>query len=378
MEIYLDHSATTPCCPEAVEACRRAMTEGYGNPSSLHRKGFEAERLMLEAKEQLGAALSCLPEEILFTSGATEANNLALIGAARARERSGKTIVISAVEHPSVLETAGWLEGQGFRIRKIGPDAEGRFTPEAFAGAVDGDTVLVSAMLVNNETGAILPVWEIARAVKRVRPEVLVHTDAVQGFLKLPIRLKNTAVDLLSVSGHKVCAPKGIGALFVRRGVRLLPLLHGGGQQGGLRSGTEPVPLIAALGAAAAAQSGRIAGEAARYARLRERLLVRMAEIPDVTVRQEPVQADWIASLSVRGVRSEILLHFLEEAGIYVSSGSACSRGGPSHVLAALGMDRRTADETIRVSFGAGTEDGMIDALADRIGEAVRVLQKRR
>lgn len=378
MEIYLDHSATTPCCQEAAEACLHAMTECYGNPSSLHGKGFEAERLVLKAKESLAEVLSCTGEEIFFTSGATEANNLALMGVAAARERRGKTIVVSAVEHPSILEAAALLESRGFTVKRILPEKDGSYTPESFAAAVDRDTILVSAMMVNNETGLILPVFEIARAVKRVNPDALFHTDAVQGFLKLPIRLKNSAVDLLSLSGHKVRAPKGIGALFVRKGVRLCPMLVGGGQQRGLRSGTEPVPEIAALGAAIMAQKSKMAETMEYYQKLRSHLIEKLAEIPGVFVWENGAQAPWIVSISVYGLRSEILLHFLERSGIYVSSGSACSKGGPSHVLSAIGMDRRMADETIRVSFSADTTAEMLDRLAEQIAVAGQTLHKQR
>ena len=378
MEIYLDHSATTPCSSEAVEACRGAMADCYGNPSSLHRKGFAAERLTDAARESIAAALACDGTELIFTSGATEANNLALIGAARARERRGKTIVISAVEHPSVLEPAAWLEKQGFTVKRIFPGADGVYSPADFAEAMDQETVLVSAMMVNNETGLILPVLEIAKAVKRMSNDVLFHTDAVQGFLKQPIRLKNSMIDLLSVSGHKVRAPKGVGALYIRKGVRLLPLLYGGGQQNGLRPGTEPVPLIAAFGAAVEAQKGRIAENAAHYETLRSHLVGCLSGISGVEARTGGEYAPWIVSVSAYGLRSEILLHYLEEAEIYVSSGSACSKGAPSHVLSALGIDRRTADETIRVSMSAATTVAELDAFAERLAEAMRLLHKQR
>ena len=377
MEYYLDNSATTRVCPEAAQACVKAMEETYGNPSSLHRMGYRAEQLVRQASEQLGAALSCAPEDIIYTSGATEANNLALFGVMKAYARQGKTLITTAIEHPSISETAEELARRGFRVKRLPPLPDGTYSPRQFAEALDEDTVLVSCMLVNNETGLELPVEEIARTIKRLKPEVLIHTDGVQAFLRQPIKLRSSGIDLMSISGHKVRAPKGIGALYVHRGIRLLPRLYGGGQQKGIRSGTEPVPLIAALGAAAAAQKDSVRQERSRFSALKERLAAACREIAGVTM--SPVgegYAPHIATLSLRGIRSEVLLHFLEQYGIYVSSGSACSRGKQSPVLKALGVDRQTADETIRVSFGAETTEEAVDELAVRLEEALHTLAK--
>lgn len=379
MEIYLDNSATTRPCDEAVAACVHAMKTEYGNPSSLHKMGFSAERLMETAAKQLAAALSCEPSELVFTSGATESNNLAVLGAAAAAARRGKTVVTTAVEHPSVLEACARLESQGYTVKRLNPDQTGRYTPEQFADAVDQDTVLVTCMMVNNETGLILPVMDIARAVKRKNPNALVHVDAVQGFLKLPIKLKGADVDLLSVSGHKVRAPKGVGALYLKRGVRILPRTYGGGQQGGLRSGTEPVPLISAFGAAVEAQCTKISAERERCGAVRARLIEQASAVNGLTVNSAGEgYAPHIVSLSAYGVRSETMLHFLEQHGIFVSSGSACAKGKPSHVLTALGFDPMTAGETIRVSFGADTTPGMMDELVSRLAEGIAVLVKQR
>lgn len=378
MEIYLDNSATTKSCKEAVDAAVWAMQEEYGNPSSLHRRGFTAQKLCEEARSALAAALSCAPSELYFTSGATEANNMALIGAAEARKRRGKTILVSAVEHPSVLEAALFLEKQGYRIKKIPPAEDGIFTAESFAKEVDGDTILVSAMAVNNETGLILPVKEIAKSVKAKNPDVLFHTDAVQAFLKRPIRLKGSGIDLLSVSGHKVYAPKGIGALYIKKGVRIAPLLYGGGQQGGVRSGTEPVPLIAAFGAAVQKGKQCLSENMAHYAQLSAFLEERAKTVPQIRMEKRPQHAPHIVSLSVYGIRSETMLHYLEQFGIYVSSGSACSKGKRSHVLEALGVDRMTADETLRISFSPDTTQEMIEELICRIAEGARSLAAQR
>ena len=378
MEIYLDNSATTRVCREAAAACCQAMETVFGNPSSLHKKGFAAEQLADLSKTQLAAALSCAPGELLFTSGATEANNLALIGTAEALKRRGKTILTTAVEHPSVLETAQELERRGFRLKILPPAGPEGYTPEQFAQAVDEDTILVSAMMVNNETGLILPVKQIAQAVKAKNPQTLVHTDGVQAFLKLPVRLKSSGLDLFSISGHKAAAPKGIGALWIRKGVRLLPRSFGGGQQAGLRSGTEPVQLYAAFGAAAEAQLPHLQENLQHYRALKEGLLEQLASIPEVTVHSGENCAPHIVSLAVRGIRSEILLHYLEQFEIYVSSGSACSKGKPSGVLEALGVDRRTADETVRVSFCADTTKEMLEELVFRVKEGISSLAKQR
>ena len=333
---------------------------------------------MKEAKKQIAAALKCDVSEIVFTSGATEANNLALVGAAQAKIRRGKTIVISAVEHPSVLETAHALAQQGFTVKTVQPQADGTFSAQSFADAVDNDTTLVSCMMVNNETGLLLPIPEIAAAVKAKKPDVLVHTDAVQAFLKIPIRFSALSVDLMSISGHKVYAPKGIGALIVKKGVRLVPQIIGGGQQNGVRSGTEPVPMIAAFGAAAASQRTKLSARLAHYEALSKRLYDAFAQHASVSFRSNDACVPYIVSLSVFGVRSETMLHFLEQKEIYVSSGSACAKGAHSHVMDALGVDRMTADETLRISFSPETTEEMIDTLVSAILEGEQTLAKQR
>ena len=378
MEIYLDNSATTRPCPAAEEACRYAMETEYGNPSSLHGKGFEAEKLVIKAREQISAALHCEESEIYFTSGATESNNTVLFGASSAHCRKGRTIITTAIEHPSILEAAEILEKRGYTVKRLLPESGGRYTPEQFADAVDGDTILVSAMFVNNETGLILPVSEIARAVKAKKPDVLFHTDAVQGFTKLPLVLHDTSIDLLSVSGHKVRAVKGVGGLYIRRGVRIAPLMYGGGQQKGVRPGTVPVPLIASFGAAVDFEEQNRTKQYVRYERLKKRLCEKAAAVEGVFIQSGKDCAPHIVSLTADGIRSEILLHFLEQKEIYVSSGSACSKGEASYVLSALGIGKPASDETIRVSFGPETTEEMVDALIDGVAEGLRVLQKRR
>ena len=376
MQIYLDNAATTKVCAQAADAAADAMLHTYGNPSSLHRLGMEAENLVTKAKKQLAAALSCQPGEILFTSGATESNNLAILGGCRAARRSGNKIVTSAVEHPSVLEPVRALEREGYEVSYIHPREDGSFSAQDFVDAVDERTALISAMLVNSEVGTRLPVEEITAGVRQKNPKTLVHIDAVQGFGKIPLSAKKLGADLISVSGHKIYAPKGIGALYIKKGVRVSPLLYGGGQQNGLRVGTECVPLIAAFGEAAAFCSACQRDVLARYKQLREDLLETLSQIPDVTVNSPEGSVPYILNLSVKGIRSEILLHFLEQAGIYVSSGSACSKGAKSHVLAAMGLPDERIDTAIRLSFSYETTGEQLTAFAARLKEGIDTLMK--
>lgn len=376
MEIYLDNSATTKVCPEAIAAAVEVMEQEFGNAASLHRKGFLAEQRIITAKKQLCRVIGCLPEELYFTSGATESNNWALIGAAMAKKRRGNRVVVSAVEHASVLHTADYLEKEGFEVVRIAPRGDGQFAPADFADAVNENTILVSCMLVNNETGLRLPVEQIAKAVKRKNPEVLMHTDAVQGFLKIPFRVKNQPIDLLSASGHKIYAPKGIGLLYKKKGVRILPILHGGEQQGGERPGTDNVPLIAAFGAAAEAYLPHQQELLAQFGRQKALLLARLTAMEGVTVHDHPDAVPYILNISCARLRSEVLMHFLEQREIYVSSGSACSKGEKSHVLKAFGLPDEQIDTALRISFCKDTTDEMLHLFADCLQDAFQSLEK--
>ncbi|MDD6237487.1 MAG: cysteine desulfurase family protein [Clostridiales bacterium] len=378
MEVYLDNSATTKVCAAACEAAVSAMKTVYGNPSSLHRLGFEAEKLVTQSRKQIAGALSCSPDELYFTSGATESNNLAIRGLTAAYPRIGRKIVTTTIEHPSVSETVESLCSTGYEVIKISPDSDGNFSPDAFAEAVDENTALVTFMLVNNEVGVLLPAAEICKAVKRKNPNTLIHIDAVQGFCKVPFRSDRILADTISISGHKIYAPKGVGGLYLKKGVRLKPAQTGGGQEKGLRSGTESVPLIAAFGAAVAETYPNMENNQTHYRQLREHLKKRLMNQPEIVMNSPENAVPYICNFSVRGIRSEIMLHFLEQSGIYVSSGSACAKGKPSPVLAAMGIPKERADSALRISFSPETTISDIDLLLDGLNNGISSLQKMR
>ena len=371
MEIYLDNCATTRVCEEATAACLQAMTGSYGNPSSLHRKGLEAEAILTETRKTVGRMLSCPPECIHFTANATESNNLAIMGSAAAYPRNGRTIVTTSVEHSSVSQAAAALENRGYIVKRVSPQPDGRFSAADFLEAVDEDTLLISFMMVNNETGAILPYETVIPALRRKFPKLLIHMDAVQGFAKYPLNLKRLDLDFLSFSGHKLYAPKGVGVLYVKKGIRLIPLAYGGGQERGLRPGTQAVELIAALREALLLCQREGKAWAARYRALNQRLREGASSLPRVTVNSPEDGAPHILNLSVLGVRSEIMLHFLEERNIFVSSGSACSKGAKSPALAAFGLTPEQIDSALRVSFSKDTTEADIDALLAALAEGI-------
>ena len=378
MECYLDNSATTAVTPEVAALAARIMTEQCGNPSSLHRRGFWAERALTEARGQVAAVLRCRPEEIIFTSGGTESNNLALLGAARAARRRGNRIVTTAVEHHSVLAVCRQLESEGFEVAYVSPDAGGVITPESFAAACDEKTVLASCMMVNSETGALHDIPAIAAACRRKNPGILFHADCVQAFGRLEIAPARWGVQLVSVSGHKIHAPKGVGALYVAKGVRLLPPLYGSGQERGLRPGTENLPGICAMGLAAERMNARRAENAAHFTALRQKLITNLSQSPAVCINSPEAAAPYIINLSVEGIRSEIMIHYLEQFEIYVSSGSACAKGERSHVLTAMGLPEDRIDSAIRVSMTDTTAEEEIDEFCRRLLQGAATLAKRR
>ena len=378
MECYLDNSATTAVTPEVAALAAHIMTEQYGNPSSLHRRGFWAERALTEARGQVASVLRCCPEEIIFTSGGTESNNLALLGAARAARRRGNRIVTTAVEHHSVLAVCRQLESEGFEVAYVSPDAGGVITPESFAAACDEKTVLASCMMVNSETGALHDIPAIAAACRRKNPGILFHADCVQAFGRLEIAPARWGVQLVSVSGHKIHAPKGVGALYVAKGVRLLPPLYGSGQERGLRPGTENLPGICAMGLAAERMNARRAENAAHFTALRQKLITNLSQSPAVCINSPEAAAPYIINLSVEGIRSEIMIHYLEQFEIYVSSGSACAKGERSHVLTAMGLPEDRIDSAIRVSMTDTTAEEEIDEFCRRLLQGAATLAKRR
>ena len=367
---YLDNAATTQTRPEAAQAAVTAMTEEWGNPSSRYAFGQEASGRLKEHRAQVAAGLGCRPEEVYFLSCGTEGDNWAIAAAVEKNRRKGKHIITTAIEHAAVLEPIRELERQGYEVTWLQPDQQGIITAEQVEVALRPDTILVAMMLVNNELGTVLPVAETARAIRAARCPALLHCDAVQGFLKVPFTPEGLGVDTLAVSGHKVHAPKGIGALYIRRGLRLPPLIRGGGQEKGLRSGTEPTAQTAAF--AAAVEAGRAS---------LERDLAHMRELKDYAARtlREQVPgleligagtAPHILPVTLPGYKSEVVLRFLSDRGIYVSSGSACHKGKPSHVYAALKLPKPQLDGILRISFSYDTAREDVDALVQGLKEA--------
>ena len=374
--IYLDNSATTKPCESAISALNRALTEVWGNPSSLYGLGLEAENRIIDARLKIAEAINAREDEIFFTGSGTEANNLSIIGAANLMKRRGNRIVTTSVEHPSVLNTCKYLELQGFEITYIKPENDGNLSAEKVLSAVDGKTVLVSVMSVNNETGCIFPVAEIFEGLKEMKSIAVKHTDCVQAFGKMPIDIEKLGADLLTASGHKIHGPKGIGFLYKKKNLQLKPIIHGGGQEKGLRSGTESVPLIAALGGAISELSVNLT--LTKVKELHSYAYNKLSAVDGVLINSP--QSDslpYIINISVKGIRSETLLHFLEAKDIYVSSGSACSKGKGSHVLTEMGLSADRTDSAIRISFSKFNTASDIDALCNALIEAQNTLRRK-
>lgn len=367
--LYLDHAATTPLAEEVLAVFYDALRDRFGNPSSLHRLGVEAEAALRRARETVARGLQCNPQEVIFTSGGTEANNLAIKGMAWERQSRGKHVVTSQVEHASVLEACRFLERQGFEVTYLPVDSQGLVSLDDVRRSVREDTVLVSLQLVNNETGALQPVAEVGRWLKTLRRPPRFHVDAVQALGKVPLDLNSWGVDAASFSAHKLHGPKGVGFLFLRRGVPVEPLLHGGGQEGGVRSGTENLPAIMAAAEAVRLATRDVVANRQRLAALRQVLVTGLKEaIPDLVVNgpADPQRvAAHIVSVAVPGVRAEVLLHALEERGVYVSTQSACSsrKQVGSHVLAAMNLPQSIREGTLRLSLSPRqTEADMLRA----------------
>ena len=380
MEAYFDNSATTRCYPEVAEIVVKTMTEDFGNPSAMHLKGVEAEKYVKEATKTIAGILKVQEKEILFTSGGTESDNLALIGGALANKRNGNHIIITSVEHAAVSQPALYLQEQGFEITYLPVDASGRVNLEALEEALCPETILVSVMYVNNEVGTLQPIDEAVKIVKEYNSSILFHSDAVQGFGKYHIYPKRQKIDLLSASGHKIHGPKGSGFLYIKDKTKIHPLLNGGGQQRGMRSGTENVPAIAGLGVAAERIYTGFEEKIDRMYTLREHFIEEVTKIPGVHVNghTDRSNAPHIVSVSTEGVRAEVLLHALEDKEIYVSAGSACSSNKPSvsHTLKSIGLKPELLDATIRFSFCVETTEEEIDYAVKEMAALVPMLQK--
>lgn len=365
---YLDNAATTQTRPEAAQAAVTAMTEEWGNPSSRYAFGQEASGRLNEHRAQVAAGLGCRPEEVYFLSCGTEGDNWAIAAAVEKNRRKGKHIITTAIEHAAVLEPIRELERQGYEVTWLQPDQQGIITAEQVEAALRPDTILVAMMLVNNELGTLLPVAEAAQSIRDAGSPALLHCDAVQAFLKVPFTPAELGVDLLTLSGHKIRAPKGIGVQYIRRGLNLKPLLTGGGQEGGLRPGTEPTAQAAALAAACAAWQEDYP---ARIQGIKEYALESLSAVPGLEIISRG-DAPHICAVSLPGYPSEMLVRELSDRGVYVSSGSACHRGKPSHVFAALGLPKRTLMGVLRVSFSPESTRADVDALAGGLTEITK------
>lgn len=371
--IYLDNSATTKPSKKAIEYINRALTEAWGNPSSLHTMGMDAEMLLSDAREAVAKSIGAASEEIIFTGSGTEANNTALM-AALYKKGQGNRIITTSIEHPSVLETVKRLEENGFEVIRLSVDRSGKINLSELENALNSKTVLVSIMLVNNEIGSIQPISDAAKLIKKIAPRAIFHTDAVQAYGKLPINVRELGVDLLTASGHKIHGPKGIGFLYCKKSVSIKPFITGGGQERGLRSGTESVPLIAGL-MGALEDLGDIKKNYTKASELWNYAVSAFRNSGIALINSPEDACPYILNISLVGYRSETLLHFLEAKGIYVSSGSACAKGEQSHVLSELGLDKKRSDSALRLSFSRDNKKEDIDLSLEALKEAVKKLR---
>ena len=380
MEAYLDNSATTRCSKDAADMVMQLLTQDYGNPSSMHNKGVIAENYMNDARKKIAKTLKVQEKEICFTSGGTESNNLAIIGTAEANKRSGMHVITTAIEHPSVSNTMVRLEEHGYEVTYLPVDAYGVISLEDLKAAIRPDTILVSLMHGNNEIGAVEPVAEAGTLIKQVNPQTLFHVDAIQSYGKMRIYPSKMGIDLLSVSGHKIHGPKGSGFLYIKDKTKIKPLINGGGQQRGMRSGTENVPAIAGLGVAAEEIYTGFDEKIDRMYELREHFIEEAQKIPGVSIngKLNRESAPHIVSVSIEGVRAEVMLHALEDKEIYVSAGSACSSNKPavSRTLKSIGLKDTLLDSTIRFSFCVDTTQEEIDYALEEMNRVIPMLQK--
>ena len=381
MEVYLDNSATTKPAPEVVQAIRETWEQYYGNPSALHRKGLEAEKLLNRARYQLAEAIGAGDQELIFTSGGTESNNLAILGATKKLRQRGNHLVTSQIEHPAVYNVFRELEREGYQVTYLGVDASGQIDPEELRAVLEQKPVLVSIMLVNNEIGSIQPISVISNILADIKPKPIFHVDAVQAFGKLAFQVKGLKADLLSLSGHKFHGPKGTGALYIRKGIQIAPLVFGGGQEAGLRSGTENVPGIIGLGAAAALINANLTENTAKLLSLKRQLLGQILQnIAPVRINSpdHPGFAPHILSVSFPGIKGEVLLHTLEQDGIYVATGSACGskKHTPNHVHRAVGLTESESEGTLRFSFSIYNTETEINYVGEKLKKHVTELRR--
>lgn len=380
MEVYLDNSATTRCLPEVAALMTHIMCEEYGNPSSLHKKGVESEKYVRHAKEVIAKCLKVQEKEILFTSGGTESDNIALIGGAYANYRAGRHIITTRIEHPAVLQTCAYLEEQGFEVTYLPVNAKGVIGLADLEKAMTRNTILVSIMHTNNEVGSVQPVEQAGELIKRMNPNTLFHVDAVQGFGKFKIYPKRMNIDLLSVSAHKIHGPKGVGFLYINEKAKVRPIIYGGGQQKGMRSGTENVPGIAGMARAVEEIFVDFDAKINYLYGLKERFIKGVRTIDGIRINGPEGRdgAPHVVSVSIQGVRSEVMLHALGDKGIYVSAGSACSSNKPSvsATLKAIGVDKQFLDATLRFSFSLYTSEAEIDYTVKCLGELVPMLRR--
>ena len=374
--IYLDNAATTKPSEQSVSAIMNILSNNFGNPSSLHRLGVEAEQEVTKARKIIAAALVADPECVYFTSGATESNNLAINGIAENYGKRRKKIITTAIEHPSIAEPIKRLEELGFEIIRIQPDPNGEFEYESIISQVDDRTCMVSCMLVNNETGAVLPIKKAFTYIKRNFPEVITHCDAVQAFMKIPFKANQLFADVISISAHKINGPKGIGAIYIKKGIRIAPQMNGGGQEKKIRSGTESVPLIAGFGAAVEEKIQTVSQRLDYVQGLKSYFLEVVDVLKGITIISSPDASPYIINFAVEGIKSETMLHYLESKDIFVSSGSACSKGKKSEVLKAFNVNEKLLDFSIRISFSDKNTKKEIDALIEAIADGQATLQK--
>ena len=369
--IYLDNSATTKPCPAAVEAMTNALTENWGNPSALYNFGIDTTRQLRAARMKVAAALGAEPDRVFFSSGGTEADNWAIFGAAKRMGKRGKHIITTAIEHHAVLNCMKELEAQGFEVTYLQPDKLGNISLDTLKAALRKDTILVSIMMVNNEVGSVMPISAMAKLTHKICPDAIFHTDAVQGFLKIPFTAKTLGADLISISSHKVHGPKGAGALYISPKLRAFPpLLLGGGQESGLRSGTEGTPAIFGFAAACGEIAATFKADSAREKELLGRLIDKLTQLPEVTVNGAH-DAPHILSISIPGVPTQNSINILQDAGICVSAGSACAKGHRSHILTAMNLQPEVMDGTFRISLCRDTTEEELDVLVQIIDRQI-------